>query len=94
MYHTVSSITNAFVKSVNFHFKSDKKNVYNFMFNNFVYLNLWYLFSSLTTSFGKPGAIWNYSFNPCVPFTMPENPNEGFGDKCLSVSVSTRAHLP
>lgn len=42
---------------------------------------------SLTTSFGKPGAIWNYSFDPCIPFSMPENPNDGFGDKCLSVAI-------
>lgn len=43
--------------------------------------------SRLTTSFGRPGSKWNYSFDPCSPFSMPENPNQGFGDKCLSVAI-------
>lgn len=43
--------------------------------------------SRLSTSYGRSGSKWNYSFDPCSPFSMPENPNEGFGDKCLSVAI-------
>ena len=54
-----------------------------------LYHDLWLIsVYRLTTSFGRPGSKWNYSFDPCSPFSMPENPNQGFGDKCLSVAVS------
>ena len=53
-----------------------------------VILRNFFCFYRLSTSYGRPGSKWNYSFDPCSPFSMPENPNEGFGDKCLSVAVS------
>lgn len=42
---------------------------------------------SLTASYGKPGAIWNYRYDPCTPFSMPVNPKDGFGDKCWKVAL-------
>ncbi|XP_046571972.1 receptor-like kinase TMK2 [Haliotis rubra] len=41
-----------------------------------------------TTVFKAQNQLWNYTFNPCVPYTLPfKNPHEPFGDRCHSVSI-------
>lgn len=30
---------------------------------------------------------WTYTFDPCMSFNLPQDPNDGFGDKCRYVTV-------
>ncbi|XP_052761083.1 fibroblast growth factor receptor-like [Mya arenaria] len=42
---------------------------------------------NLEAQLGDGRDVWNYTFNPCFPFTRPENIDEGFGDKCIGVAL-------
>lgn len=43
--------------------------------------------TSLTAQIVDNSQVWNYTFNPCDEFSLPENRVEGFGDKCLAVAL-------
>ncbi|XP_060605046.1 inactive tyrosine-protein kinase 7-like [Ruditapes philippinarum] len=50
-------------------------------------ISLQYIKHSLNGKYGEEPNQWNYTYNPCFKFSKPERANDGFGDKCLAVSL-------